>query len=101
MTKLPSVVPITDLRQDAASVLKRVRASGEPLVITQRGRASAVLLSLEAYEAGEERRGLLEALARGERDLQAGRLVPLEDVLARADRILEREPSKRGRKSAR
>jgi prevent-host-death family protein len=45
MSPLPSIVPISDLRQDAAGIIKRVVATDEPVVITQRGRASAVLVS--------------------------------------------------------
>ena len=45
MRKLPEIVPVSDLRQDAAKVLKRVRDSNEPLIITQRGRAAAVMIS--------------------------------------------------------
>lgn len=37
MAKLPHIIPVTDLRQDAAAVLKRVGKSREPFVITQRG----------------------------------------------------------------
>ncbi len=48
--KVPTIIPITDLRQDAATVLRRVRGSNEPVVITQRGRAAAVMMSAEAYE---------------------------------------------------
>jgi len=65
MSKVPEIVPISDLRQDAASVLKRVRTSREPLIIRQRGRASAVMLSLDADEESEEERRILRALARG------------------------------------
>jgi len=53
MAKVPDIIPITDLRQDAAAALKRLRSSKQPVVITQRGRAAAVLLSLEAYERRE------------------------------------------------
>ena len=56
MPKIPDIIPVTDLRQDAAAALKRVRASNQPLVITQRGRAAAVLLSVEAYERAEHER---------------------------------------------
>ena len=49
MPTVPDIIPITDLRQDAAAALKRVRASTQPVVITQRGRAAAVMLSVEAY----------------------------------------------------
>ncbi len=36
MAKVPKIVPITDLRQDAASLLDEVRNTDEPCVITQR-----------------------------------------------------------------
>ncbi len=91
MPKLPRIVPITDLRQDAAAVLGRVKDSAEPIVITQRGRAAAVLLSLEVFERSEQERQMLRALARGERDIRKNRGVDLDQVLAEADDILEAE----------
>ncbi len=91
MAKLPRIVPITDLRQDAAAVLERVKDSAEPIVITQRGRAAAVLLSPEVFERSEQERQMLRALARGERDIRKNRGVDLDRVLAEADDILEAE----------
>jgi prevent-host-death family protein len=91
MPKLPRIVPITDLRQDAAAVLERVKDSAEPIVITQRGRAAAVLLSPEVFERSEQERQMLRALARGERDIRKNRGVDLDRVLAEADDILEAE----------
>lgn len=88
MGKLPNIVSISDLRQDAAKVLKQVRDSREPLVITQRGRAAAVLVSVESYEAAERDKELLRLLARGEREIEAGEGHDLEMVLAEADALL-------------
>jgi prevent-host-death family protein len=88
MGKLPNIVSISDLRQDAAKVLKQVRDSREPLIITQRGRAAAVMLSVESYEAAECEKELLRLLARGEREIEAGERHDLEAVLAEADAIL-------------
>jgi PHD/YefM family antitoxin component YafN of YafNO toxin-antitoxin module len=34
MGKIPRIIPISDLRQDAARVLQMVRDSREPLIIT-------------------------------------------------------------------
>ena len=90
MAKVPDIMPVTDLRQDAAAALNRVRTSKQPLVITQRGRAAAVLLSIEAYEAAEHERQLLRLLARGERELAAGEGYELDDVLREADALLAR-----------
>ncbi len=65
MGKLPNIIPVSDLRQDAAKVLKRIRESREPVVITQRGRAAAVILSVEAFEESERDKELLRLLAQG------------------------------------
>lgn len=88
MSKVPTIVPITDLRQDAATVLRRVRESKEPIVITQRGRAAAIMMSAEAYERSERDRELLRLLARGEKEIAAGKGYSLEAVLAEADALL-------------
>jgi len=89
MGKVPNIIPITDLRQDAASVLRRVRASREPIVITQRGRATAVMVSTEEYERSEHDRELLRLLTRGEKDISEGKTVGLDTVLVEARKLLE------------
>lgn len=88
MAKLPNIIPISDLRQDAAKVLERVRESREPVVITQRGRAAAVLLSVEAFEQSERDRELLQLLAQGEKEIEAGEGHDLDSVLAESDSLL-------------
>jgi len=88
MSRIPKIVPITDLRQDAAAVLRRVRSLKQPLVVTQRGRAAAIMLSVESYERSEHERQLLLMLARGEREIAAGAGHDLASVLAEADALL-------------
>jgi prevent-host-death family protein len=89
MTKIPNIIPITDLRQDATGVVKRVTASREPLVITQRGRAAVVMVSMEAYEHSQHELELLRLLARGEKEIEAGKGYDLDAVLAEADTLLK------------
>lgn len=88
MPRTPDIIPVTALRQDAAAVLERVRASKQPIVITRRGRPAAVMLSVEAYERAEHERQILRLLARGDREIAAGEGHDLADVLAEADRLL-------------
>ncbi len=88
MAKVLNIIPVTDLRQDAASVLRRVRSSKHPVVITQRGRAAAVLLSTEAYERREHDLQLLRLLARGDKEIAAGKGFDLDAILADADALL-------------
>lgn len=91
MTSLPSIIPISDLRQDAAGVIKRAAASDEPVVITQRGRASAVLVSARSYERTQHQIEILRLLARGEADIEAGAGHDLDDVMDDARRFLAAE----------
>lgn len=93
MGKILNIIPVSDLRQDAAKVLKRIRDSKEPLVITQRGRAAAVMLSVEAYERSERDRELLRLLVKGEREIEAGNGHDLDSVFHEADALLSEEQS--------
>jgi prevent-host-death family protein len=88
MPRVPKIIPISDLRQDVGGVIKRVSVSREPLFITQRGRAAAVMVSMKEYEQTQHELEILRLLARGERDIEAGVGFDLEAVLADADALL-------------
>jgi len=93
MGKLLNIIPVSDLRQDAAKVLKQLRSQKEPLVITQRGRAAAVIISIEAYEKSENEKEILRLLAKGDREIELGEGYDLDTVLAESDSLLTKEPS--------
>jgi len=93
MGKLLDIIPVSDLRKDAARILKQLKDSKEPLIITQRGRAAAVMLSVDAFKRSEHDKELLRLLAKGEREIGIGEGYDLEAVLAEADSILTVEPS--------
>ena len=83
-TSIPEIIPVTALRQDAAAVLRRLQASDRPLVITHRGRAAAIVLSVDAYQRSERERQLLRLLVRGEQEIAAGAGHDLDEVLLEA-----------------
>ncbi len=91
MSTMPNIVPISDLRQDAAGVIKRAAASDEPVFITQRGRASAVLVSSSVYQRTQHELEILRVLARGEAEIAAGVGHDLDDVMAEARALLARD----------
>ncbi|MBW1893036.1 MAG: type II toxin-antitoxin system Phd/YefM family antitoxin [Deltaproteobacteria bacterium] len=92
MGKLSNIIPVSDLRQDAAKLLKQLQNDKEPLIITQRGRATAVMLGVDAYEKLEHEKEILRLLAKGEREIEAGKGHELDTVLAEADALLNKEP---------
>ncbi|MBI4621275.1 MAG: type II toxin-antitoxin system Phd/YefM family antitoxin [Desulfobacterales bacterium] len=89
MPAIPKIIPISDLRQNASDVVKSVSSSREPVFITQRGRATAVMVSMEVYQNSQHEMDVLHLLARGEKEIEAGIGHELDDVLKEADRFLE------------
>lgn len=51
---MKKIIPVTDLQRQAGQVLSSLSDSDEPVIITQRGRASAVIISAERYTQIEE-----------------------------------------------
>ncbi len=92
MQRVPKIIPISDLRQDASGVIKSVSASRDPLFITQRGRATAVMVSMKEYEHTQHELEILRLLARGEKEIEAGIGFSLEEVMAEADALLAEKP---------
>ncbi len=72
MGKLSNIVPVSDLRRDAAHLLKQLKENDEPLIITQRGRAAAVIIGVEAYEKFEQEKEILRLLAKGDKGNRSG-----------------------------
>jgi prevent-host-death family protein len=88
MSTMPDIVPISDLRADAAGVIKRAATSQAPVFITQRGRAAAVMVSTQSYERSQHELEILRLLAAGEVEIEAGVGHSLDDVMAAADKLL-------------
>ena len=88
MSKLPDLVPVTDLRQDATAVLKKVSVSRDPMIITQRGRAAAVLMSVAAYERSQNATDILRMLMNCERETSSGKGHSLKQVMKEAGQFL-------------
>lgn len=80
------VKPISYLKANAAEVLSKIAEDREPLVITQNGEAKAVLQDVASYEQTQEALALLKLLALGQQDIEAGRVRPAAEVIARLRR---------------
>jgi prevent-host-death family protein len=88
MSAVPTIIPISDLRQDASGIVKRATATGDPVFITQRGRATAVMVSTQTYERTHHEFEILKALAQGEAEIEAGIGHDMTDVFSEADKLL-------------
>jgi prevent-host-death family protein len=72
---LENVASITELKRDAASLIERASEQRSPIVITQRGRATAVLQDVASFEQDRRAFALLKLALDGDSDIGAGRTV--------------------------
>ena len=61
-------------------MLREIQSSRRPLVITQNGKAAAVLISPSDFDLLTEQARFVEAVQRGLEDVQNGRVLPDEDL---------------------
>ena len=71
--KLDDIAPITELKRDAASLIERAVERRSPIVITQNGRATAVLQDARSFEEERSAFAILKAALEGDREIDDGR----------------------------
>ncbi|MFD0723996.1 type II toxin-antitoxin system Phd/YefM family antitoxin [Lysobacter brunescens] len=85
------IISLSDFKADASQWLKRLQDASESVVLTQNGRASAVVQSFESYQRQQQALLMLKLMAQGEADLRDGRLTPQAEAFdALRARIAER-----------
>ncbi len=77
------IISLSDFKSDASQWLKRLQDESDTVVLTQNGRASAVVQSYETFQRQQQALLMLKLLAQGEADIAAGRLIPQEEVFAK------------------
>lgn len=75
------IQPLSEFRANAAAMLRRVRDSRRPLVLTQRGHSAAVVLDVRQYESLLEELELLRDVDRAEQQISAGEGVEHQEAL--------------------
>ncbi len=74
--------PMTYLKGSAADLLAQINATHRPVIITQNGKARAVLQDPESYEQMRHAIGLLKLISQGEEGVRAKRTVSREALFA-------------------
>ena len=77
------IVPVSEFKAQAAECLRRIAQTGQPLVITQNGKAAGVLLSPGEFDRLTELARFVSAVHEGLADADAGRLRDQDEVVAR------------------
>ncbi len=80
---------VTTLKRRATQILDEVERDKQPVLITQHGIPSAYIVDVGSYEKQQQRMALLEAIARGERAIEQGRVLSHAQAKTRMARWLK------------
>jgi prevent-host-death family protein len=80
------VKPISYLKANAPKVMRDLARTREPMVITRRGEACAILQDVESYEKTQETLAMLQMIGSSMRQVKEGKTVPARTVFERLRR---------------
>ena len=78
------IVPLAEFKAQSASWLERVRASGQPVIITQNGKPAAVMISPEEFDRfqNQSREFVRAEMRNGESDVKADQVMGAQEARA-------------------
>lgn len=82
------LVPVKEFRSHLADWLKQVDETGRPVVVTQRGRAAAVLMHPAALDELDEQKELVQKVLRGLAEVQAGQFTDEDELWAEVEQVI-------------
>jgi len=71
---------VTEFRAHASEVLRQVHSTKRPLILTQNGRSSAVLLDVDVYEDLLDQLAFMKSVQTGLAQADAGQVIAHEEV---------------------
>jgi prevent-host-death family protein len=77
------VKPLSYVKAHAPQILEDIAETRNPVVITVRGEAKAILLDVRSYEETQETLALLKALTLTEEKVHKGDTLPLKEAFAK------------------
>ena len=83
------IEPVTVLKTKSAELIRQARETGQPIIITQNGKPTAVLQDVESFQRQREALTLLKILAKGDQELSEGKVLSHDDVMRRVERKLK------------
>ena len=100
---MKTIIPITDLQRQAGQIVGGVSSTDETVVITQRGRVAAVLVSARRYAQIEQdlerldELELLEAVKRSREAISKGETLSHAEAKARLQKRQNGKSQRKGR----
>ena len=93
---MPTVLPVTEMQRNSASLTDQAIKTKEPIYLTRHGKLAVVLIDAEEFDRRMAYRdaiirheeSVLAGIMRGHEEVKRGDTVELDDILAQLDQKL-------------
>jgi len=82
------IKPISYIKSHTAEMIRQVGDNKNPIVITQNGEATAVLIDIDSYQKLLNAVALMKIVSIGDRDIANGKAVAHEEVKKRIEELI-------------
>jgi len=91
-----SIISLTEFKSAASQQIKALKENPDPLILTQNGRATAVVEDYAQYLRRQKSLALLRLMVQGEDDIQHGQLTSQTEVFDQLKQRLAAEKDHNG-----
>jgi antitoxin YefM len=74
------IQPLSEFRSNVAFYIDKIKSTKRPLIITQNGKSSAILLDVSAYQSLIDKLEVLEEIKLAEEQINQGLLISHQEV---------------------
>lgn len=86
-----AIKPISYFKAHAAEIIRDLNSHHGTMIITQNGEAKAVIQDIAEFERIQEALALLKMVAQGQRDYEAGKTIPADQIFSELDDMITKD----------
>ncbi len=86
--QIRNIAPLTDFENNIERYMDELSVSKQPLLLTQQGKSSAVLLDAELYQQMLDKIAFMQSVTEGLEDYCNNSTVPATEVFASLEKII-------------
>ena len=108
MLSTKTTLPISEVRKDLFKIASNVQKPGVAYTVTENGRPTAVILSVDEFESIIETLeimhqypNIVDEIAQARRDYDAGKYITLDQYLSRKKKYVPSRTARKGTKTTR
>ena len=91
---IKNIRPLTDFRNNMKEYISELKTNKKPIILTQHGKGTAVLLDAEKYQELQDQIDFMRKVALGLDDVKNNRIHPFSEAISEIDDIIKQAEKK-------